>query len=83
MLGILVRLILLALVVYVLYSLYRSARRILQGGPASGGAFRFAAAEDCPACGARIRVGQDPVSCPKCGEKLGRGPNGKLLIRIN
>lgn len=84
MIGLLVRLLLLGLVVFALYTLYRSAKKMVQGGgPAGGGASPFAAAETCPACGARIRVGKSPDRCPKCGEKIGRGPDGRLLIRLN
>lgn len=82
MFAILRLLLLIALFCLLVYSLYRTAARMLQGR-GEGGAGSSAGWEECPACYARIRVGQEPGNCPKCGEKLGRGPDGRLLIRLN
>ena len=79
--GLIIKLLMLALIVYVFYNFYRRiikpVRNIFRNAmPGSG-------TEACPACGATIKVAKEPGSCPKCGSPLGRSPEGKLLIRIN
>ena len=81
MLGLIMKLVMLALIVYVLFNFYRRIikpiRNLFRSAmPGSG-------TEACPACGAYIKAAKEPGSCPKCGSPLGRSPEGKLLIRIN
>jgi hypothetical protein len=61
-----------------IYFIFRAVRRF----------FKFKNAftvqsENCPACQSVIRVSGDNMVCPKCGVKLGRNTQGKLLIRVN
>jgi predicted amidophosphoribosyltransferase len=82
--GTWIKLIMLALILYFFYTLYRTIKSIFGSATAHGDrTIPFARAEECPCCGARIRVAKQPGSCPKCAAPLGRGPDGKLLIRIN
>lgn len=45
----------------------------------------FTKPELCPACNAFIRISKtkENLTCPKCGARLGRSQEGKLLIKLN
>lgn len=83
--GTLIKLIMLVLIVYFFITVYRRTVKSLFGpGTVLGDkTIPFSRAEVCPSCSARIRVTEQPGSCPKCSTPLGRGPDGKLLIRVN
>ncbi len=82
--GTIIKLFLLALVVYFFITVYRTVKSLFGQGTALGDkAIPFSRAEECPSCSARIRVPKNPGSCPKCHTPLGRGPAGELLIRVN
>jgi uncharacterized paraquat-inducible protein A len=82
MIAIIVRLVILILIVYVVVSVYRTVKRLLSGADMTN-TIPFSKAELCPSCQSRIRVAKEPGACPKCHVQLGRGPDGKLLIRVN
>jgi predicted amidophosphoribosyltransferase len=81
-LGLLIRLALFGVVIYVVYRTLRMFKNKLKGG-VFGAAAPFAKAELCPSCRAAIRVPEEPGHCPKCATLLGRTPDGKLLIKVN
>lgn len=81
--GLLIRLLLFGLIAYFVFFVYRIVKglRVPQEG---GNAVPLNKAEECPACRQRVRVPrEEPGSCPRCGVRLGRGPGGKLLVKIN
>lgn len=82
--GTLIKLIMLVLIVYFFITVYRTVKSLFGPGTVLGDkTIPFSRAEVCPSCSARIRVSEQPGSCPKCATPLGRGPDGKLLIRVN
>gem|GEM_PF-6895155 len=82
--GTLIKLFILALVVYFFITVYRTVKSLFGTGAILGDkTIPLVKAEQCPSCSARIRVAEQPGSCPKCSTPLGRGPDGKLLIRVN
>lgn len=62
-----------------------SYMRIRSGQSPISKAVPFTKSELCPACNESIRVSktEENLTCPKCGAKLGRSKEGKLLIRLN
>jgi uncharacterized paraquat-inducible protein A len=82
--GTVIKFILLVLIVYFFINVYRTVKRLFGSAAVLGGrATPFSKGEECPSCHARIRVPEQPGSCPKCQSPLGRSPEGKLLIRVN
>ncbi|MEX2415962.1 MAG: hypothetical protein WD424_07445 [Paenibacillaceae bacterium] len=82
--GTFIKLFLLALVVYFFITVYKTMKSLFgQGALLGDKTIPFSRAEECPSCNARIRVPEQPDSCPKCQTPLGRSPDGKLLIRVN
>ncbi|MEX1031579.1 MAG: hypothetical protein WDZ91_16260 [Paenibacillaceae bacterium] len=82
--GTVIKFILLLLIVYFLFTVYRTVKSLFGSGVVLGGKVSpFSKGEECPSCHARIRVPEQPDSCPKCHTPLGRSPEGKLLIRVN
>ena len=81
--GLLIKLVLFGLIAYFVFFVYRTVKS-LRAPRESGDAVPLNKVEECPACNQRIRVPREqPGSCPRCGVNLGRGPGGKLLVKIN
>lgn len=78
---ILVRLLLIAVALYAVIYVYR----LIKGSMSSFSTFNnpFRTSETCPVCHRPIQVSGDDMACPHCGVKLGRTPDGKLVIRVN
>jgi uncharacterized paraquat-inducible protein A len=82
--GTLIKVIMLVFIIYLIYTVYRTIKSLFGPGTVLGDkTIPFSRAEICPSCSARIRVPDQPGSCPKCHTPLGRSPDGKLLIRVN
>lgn len=67
---------LIALVVYLISNVTKKLKIFFRTSSFAGG-------EPCPACGNLIKPDGKDMVCPRCGIKLGRTAEGKLLIRIN
>lgn len=79
--GLLIRIILVLVFLYMIYYVLKTVIGSVRFAARTSAT--FAHAEECPSCHARIRVTGENIVCPKCGTKLGRSADGKLLIRIN
>lgn len=77
---ILIRLLLLAVVFYAIVYVYRMVRSSMNTFKMNN---PFRASETCPVCNRPIQVSGDDMACPHCGVKLGRTPDGKLIVRVN
>lgn len=74
----LIRLLLIAVVLYAVLYVYRIIKSAMQTFNSP-----FRPTEACPACQRPIQVSGTEAVCPHCGVKLGRTPDGKLIIRVN
>lgn len=72
-------LIFIGLMTLVIYLISNAAKKLKGFFRASS----FVGGEPCPACGNMIQTDGKDMVCPRCGIKLGRTAEGKLLIRIN
>lgn len=81
MIGILIRLVLFGVIIYVAYRMIRGVLTGLRSGLSGVSSSR--GIERCPSCSGMIRVSEEPGACPKCGTPLGRSPEGRLLIKVN
>lgn len=82
--GTVIKLILFVLVIYFFINVYKTVKGLFGQSTVYGDkTIPFTRAEECPSCSARIRVPKEPGSCPRCHTPLGRGPDDKLLIRVN
>ncbi|MDT9724666.1 hypothetical protein DUZ99_06625 [Xylanibacillus composti] len=72
------KLLLLAIAVWIAYRYVQKLRRKLPDWLRAS-----RQQERCPSCGQWMQPANAPLQCPKCGEKLGRSPDGRLIIRVN
>lgn len=76
--GLVIRLLLVAIVLYVIVYIIKSFKGIAQSVKNA-----TAPRETCPACRKPIQVSGEQMECPECGVKLARNKEGKLLIKVN
>ncbi len=76
--GLIIRLLLLAIIVYAVVYVFTSIKKALSSvnNPIKD-------SEACPSCGQSIQVSGENMVCPHCLTKLGRTEDGKLVIRVN
>jgi tRNA(Ile2) C34 agmatinyltransferase TiaS len=78
MIGLLIKLLLLSLVLYVIVYVYKAVKKFLQSATNP-----MRPTDACPSCGRSIQVSGEEMICPYCETKLGRTKEGKLVKRVN
>jgi len=81
MIPFLIKLLMLSLILYGIIYIYTSVKKALVSMNSSNGS--KVPMEACPVCSHMIQVSGDDMTCPKCGTKLGRTQEGKLVIKVN